>query len=263
MRCLQLTLTWMPIVLVAAFALPTASAREPDAPGLNDLVIYDPGTNERGLPGVVLDDREGDLKIDIPPKVHVHRYYYSGDKEFQGPIIQGGPTIVVANHPKTGERMYVDVVLPAGAPRIAYNKYSITYVYPDQRVCLKFQHFPFNPEKAVVKYHAGQGIGRTIHQVRRHMVSHRKTHLRQSQLAQSFKEAATNTGDLVHGATRSTASAASKLLDGANSVVNLIPGVTPLRSMADQRAEGKKSAEIRGADLLKRRTETPFVPTNR
>ncbi len=40
------------------------------------------------------------MKVDIAPTVHVHRYYYSGDKEIQGPIINGGPTVVVAITPK-------------------------------------------------------------------------------------------------------------------------------------------------------------------
>ena len=154
-----------PVILLAALlclCVAPAWAAETTEAGLNDLVILDPGTHERGLPAVEIKHVEGGREIDIPPKVHVHRYYYSGDKEFQGPIINGGPTVVVANHPKTGERMYIDVVLPAGAPRIAYNKHGITYVYPDKRVAVTFQHFPFDPNKSIVKIHHGQGLGRGI-----------------------------------------------------------------------------------------------------
>ena len=87
--------------------------------GLNELVVYDPGTHERGLPAVqLMPNNCGNLGVEIPPAVHVHRYYYNGDKEFQGPIIQGGPTIVVANHPDNpGCTLYIRVNLPSGAPR--------------------------------------------------------------------------------------------------------------------------------------------------
>jgi hypothetical protein len=107
---------------------------EPNAIGLHDLVVYDPGVHQQGLPSPQFKKSGKGLTVEIPPAVHVHRYYYSGDKEIQGPLIRGGPTVVVANHPKTGERMYIDVMLPAGAPTIVYNKSGITYG-PSHKKC--------------------------------------------------------------------------------------------------------------------------------
>ena len=126
------------VALTVAWLFNCVTAAEPIASGLNHLAIYDPGTHERGIPAVILEEIGGQLAVDIPPMVHVHRYYYSGDKEIQGPIINGGPTIVVANHPRTGNRMYIDVVLPAGATKVAYNVHGITYVFDEQRVGIHF-----------------------------------------------------------------------------------------------------------------------------
>ena len=83
-------------------------------------MILDPGNHEDGLPAVIFDDES--RQIEIPPTLHVHRYYKSGDKGYQGPIINGGPTIMVAQYPKTGERINVDVMLPHATPEIVYTK---------------------------------------------------------------------------------------------------------------------------------------------
>jgi len=116
----------------------SAVAAEPEKPGLSELVILDPGIDETGLPAVLVNDEN---EADIPPTVHVHRYYYSGDKEFVAEYIDGGLTIVKAVHPVTGVHCEVRVVLPPGVPTIAYDNNSITYVYPDRRVKICFSRF--------------------------------------------------------------------------------------------------------------------------
>jgi hypothetical protein len=45
---------------------------------------------------------------------------------YQATIINGGPTIVVANHPHSGGKLYTEAVLSQGAPIVAYNAHSIT-----------------------------------------------------------------------------------------------------------------------------------------
>lgn len=240
-------------------------AELPTAPGLNDLVVCEPGVHERGLPAVQFRSPEGGrgLCVDIPPAVHIHRYYFSGEREIQGPIIQGGPTVVVANHPKTGERMYIDVMLPAGAPRIAYRKSCITYVYPQQRVVVDFSHFPFSSQRVIVRYHSGQGIGRKMDAWRHHLVDHTKQHLAQSSAINSLKQASSDTGKLLLGAGESVGSLTSGAIDGAKSAVDLIPGVVPLRSMAEQRPNRQYQDTIRQAARAGTLGEMSFVPTNR
>jgi hypothetical protein len=241
------------------------SAQEPIVAGLNELVVYDPGVHERGLPSpqLVKSESGAGLTVDIPPAIHVHRYYYSGDKEFQGPIINGGPTVVVANHPKTGERMYFDVVLPAGAPRIAHNKHSITYIYPDKRVAVKFHHFPLNYNRATVKIQSGKGLGRNIHEAREHMSEHVQEGLANSPVIQSGKECAGEVSDFLHGFKVTLGDLSSSGADGLKTMTNMIPGVTYLKSQAEQEPQKDYANSIREAGIKKARAETPFVPTNR
>lgn len=256
--------------ILSAHFIP-AFAVEPTVAGLHDLAVFDPGAHERGLPAVKFRDVPGDpksgtgggLEVDIPPAVHVHRYYYSGDKEFQGPIITGGPTVVVANHPKTGKRMYIDVVLPAGAPRIAHNKHGITYVYKTQRVEVKFQKLPFCDETAAVKIHAGRGWKRDMQEKHAQASSHVHECLANSQMVHSIKELSGETCDFLKGAKVSVGSLATRGGDGLKTLTNMIPGVTYVKSMAEQEAHKVYASEIRSAGLSRARNETPFVPTNR
>ena len=227
--------------------------------GLNDLVILDPGKHERGLPAVeVLGDQ-----IDIPPTVHVHRYYYSGDKIFHAPIIQGGPTVVVASHPKTGERMYIDVVLPAGAPRIAYTKNTITYIYKERRVEVKFQHFPFDPCVAVVKHHSGKGIGIRLRDKHEHVTQHVKETMVNSQMINSIKDLSTEGGKVVGGVASSIGTLSTKGTDSIKQLSNLIPGMTYLKSLGDQKPQQDYEGSLRHATLKKEKAEIPFIRTNR
>ncbi len=257
----RLTSCWL--LLAAALAGDAACGQEPVDAGLNDLVIFDPGVHERGLPSPQFVEVNGGLQIDIPPTVHVHRFYYSGDKEFQGPILNGGPTVVVANHPKTGERMYIDVVLPPGAPRIAYNKHGITYVYPDKRVAVTFQSFPLNPDKAVVKIQHGRGWGRALHEKHEQVSEHVKESLANSAAVQSGQEAKGEAKDLLHGAKVALGDLSTRGADGLKTLTNMVPGVTYLKSLAEQEPAKDYANSVRGARIKKERTETPFVPTNR
>ena len=252
-------------ILASVLGVQTSTAQEPVVAGLNELVIYDPGAHERGLPSpqLVETGNGAGLKVDIPPTVHVHRYYYSGDKEFQGPIINGGPTVVVANHPKTGERMYFDVVLPAGAPRIAHNKHSITYVYPDKRVAIEFRHFPLNTNRASVKIQSGQGLRRNIHEARENVSEHLKEGLANSPVIQSGKECSGEVSDFLNGVKVTIGDMSSKSADGLKSLSNMIPGVTYLKSQAEQEPQKDYANSIRQAGIKKAREETPFIRTNR
>ncbi len=252
------------IAVMVAMRADQATAQYTSEAGLNDLVIMDPGVHERGLPGVELQHIQGQgHKIDIPPKVHVHRYYYSGDKVFQAPIIQGGPTVVVANHPKTNERMYVDVVLPAGAPRVKHTAHSIIYIYSDKRVEIKFRGFPFDPCVAVVKHHSGKGFGVAVRDAKEHCREHVSEKLASSTAINSMKEVCADGADFLGGIKTGAGKLASKGSDSVKTLSNLIPGVTYLKSLRDQGPQTQYEATVERAATKAARQETPFVRTNR
>lgn len=248
-------------VWLLAVAGLAAQAVEPLAPGLSDVVVYHPGAHERGLPAVVFEGMGPELQVDIPPAVHVHRYYYSGDKEIQGPIIQGGPTVIVANHPKNGTRMYVNVVLPAGAPQIAYNGNSITYVYPDQRVRVEFSNW--RPDQVTVENLSGQGVARRVQDCRDRTRTALVKSLQRSPVAQTAKQAVVVTGQTTLGVKDAVGGAAAGAVKKAGQLTAVVPGVSAMRSYAADRPARLNIREIDHAAAVKERSEMPFVRTNR
>lgn len=108
-------------------------------PPVEELEILDPRVDPQGKPrALVVPLPEGGQRIEIPPTVIVHKFYYTGNREFQGPLLPGGPTILVVNHPRKNERLYVEVQLLPGIPRIKYFHNSIIYDYGAQSILIKF-----------------------------------------------------------------------------------------------------------------------------
>lgn len=111
-----------------------------------EIEVLDPNVDPRGNPAVLTRPApvptpggfEQTVVVDIPPTVLVHRYYYSGDRSFQAQLLPGGPCIVVASHPRSGERLYIPVQFPPGAPRVTYTDDSIEYDYGTQTVKVQF-----------------------------------------------------------------------------------------------------------------------------
>ncbi len=119
----------------------------------DEVTVIDPGTNSTGKPEPLVTGGQ----VEIPPAIIVHNYYYSGDRDFRGPVFPGGPTIVVVEHPQTGQRLYLDVQMLPGSPRIVYSRHWIDYHFGRQRIRIQF-HNPLNvlhPHEPVVKFCAG------------------------------------------------------------------------------------------------------------
>ncbi len=172
--------TWPLVVscLVAScFMAASADAHEPKpttVPPSLEIEILDPGVDPLGNPAVVVrQDGNGQMCVDIPPVVLVHRYYYSGNRSFQGPMLPGGPSIAVLNHPKTGERCYIPLQLMPGAPRVTYTGGGIEYDYGNYAATITFPLLG----QPKVKYRNGptihQKVATAVHaeQVREHAQS--------------------------------------------------------------------------------------------
>ena len=135
-------------------------ASVPVPPAL-EIEVLDPNVDPRGNPAVIPSvDDQGRTVIDIPPVVMVHRYYYSGDRSFQGPMLPGGPSILVMNHPRTGDRLYIETQMLPGAPRVSYTKSTIVYNYGAQSIILKFGHHG----KPSVEYRQGLSLSERLRQ---------------------------------------------------------------------------------------------------
>lgn len=258
-------------LLAGFFCCAALQSQEPKVPGLLELVVYKPGVHDRGLPQAIFKDYQNQQRadgevvqeIEIPPTVHVHRYYYSGDKEYQGPIVNGGPTLVVAKHPETGRQMYVDVVLPTGAPTIAYSKNTITYVYAAQRVSIKFRKFPFDPNRAVVEFHSGRGVKRRVNE---HLASHKQKAIarrQQSPALEAIKSSANKTHNALKDGGQQVRSMLKTVKGGLESAIGVFPGMTPLMNPSDDGKMRQYQNKVRSAASKARRTATDYVETIR
>lgn len=234
---------------------------EPRVAGLNELVIYDPGKHDRGLPAIEFAESPVGTQIQIQPATHVHRFYYNGDKEYQGPLIQGGAIIVVANHPRTNKRMYIDVNLPPGAPIIVYNKSAITYVYQDRRVVISFARL--SDERAHVTYVPGHGLPR-LH--REHQQAKDERHRlaeQQSGLSHSIHDVGLTMKKTVVGSAGIIGHTAGGALNKVKATFECLPGVMQIQAAAEQSAERGLRESNRQSQKLNDLNAPRFLPTIR
>ncbi len=83
-----------------------AAHRGPAAvPPTLEIEVLDPGVDPLGNPAVFLQSDEwGQLQVDIPPVVLVHRYYYSGDRSFVSSTTTSGRPVDRGREPSEDRR---------------------------------------------------------------------------------------------------------------------------------------------------------------
>ncbi|RMF43726.1 MAG: hypothetical protein D6753_04405 [Planctomycetota bacterium] len=124
-----------------------------------EIEVLDPQADPQGNPAVELrPDCDCRLEIDIPPVILVHRYYYSGHRSFKAQLLPGGPAIVVANHPATGQRCYVPVQMIPGAARVTYTARKIEYDFGTRGTTIDFKS-KGGPE---IRYRNAEKVARRI-----------------------------------------------------------------------------------------------------
>lgn len=148
------------LAVLALAATPAVAAHRPpwNVPPTDEIEVLDPSADPLGRPAVELRQTLDGLQVEIPPTVLVHKYYYTGDRSFQAQILPGGPSILVVNHPKTGERCYIPAQMLPGAPRVTYTSSCIEYDYGANGITLHFGLFG----KPSIKYRSGQPWSRKL-----------------------------------------------------------------------------------------------------
>lgn len=161
----------------------------------DEITVIDPGTSSEAKPEPLVNRNQ----IDIPPTLLVHNFYYTGDRDFRGPVFPGGPSVVVVEHPKTGIRMYIDVNMLPGSPRIVYRRKYIDYHFGKQKIRIQFCNLldPFHYHHPIVKYSHGNTSIQTA------MASHPKKDsvgqwITRTGLPAAVKSAAGGAGTLVN-----------------------------------------------------------------
>ena len=192
--------------------------------------------------------------MDVSPTIHVHRNYYNGDKEFQGPIISGGPTVVVANHPRTGKRLYIDVNLPSGAPLIEYDEDSITYVYNERRVVLRFGRDD-GEEQVTIVHLPGRGCVRKTREHFRNSAERRRKSETQSALSHTVRDAAGSVKRTVTGVVGVAATTAQGAADRIRQTFDNLPGIQQVQAASQSGAERAQGEATRFAGETKAKLE--------
>ncbi|QJW94230.1 hypothetical protein [Frigoriglobus tundricola] len=247
-------------------ALRPASA---PVPPTQEIEILDPNVDPTGKPTVVrttapvdpalpvlpLPPAAPQQQIDVPPAVLVHKFYYTGDRSFQGPMLPGGPVIVSVNHPTTLERVYVPVTLPPGAPRVTYTGNSIEYDYGPQSVTLVFGHCG-NPRVRYSQATAAHEAARKKAVAARTETASWVQRTGIPQGLQRFKDetksACGAVADRVHDAGK-------VIVDVTTNAVQMIPGAQLLKSSPEDKAVREQEGLQRAADAGPT-AESQFVP---
>ena len=238
-------------------------------PATMEIEVLDPNVDPRGNPAVVTrpatlltpSGPDARVLVDIPPTVLVHRYYYTGDRSFQARLLPGGPCVVVVSHPKSGERLYIPVQFPPGAPRVTYTSDSIEYDYGTQAVTIHFSCFVHCPPK--VTYRQGVPCIRRVEHV---VVSTRdatRNLLNRTAIPTCADKAASGTKSFVNTTVDRVNTLGKMVLSWPVALIRATPlGNFFTESPADQATKSRNSMTNRAQNQLIRQ-EDAYIKTNR
>lgn len=259
----KLLTRWCLIVLVGQAASNLYSAW--DGNGLNDVQIIEPGdysvqreqlpqpftlscslASRLKVPGQLpvypLADNTPASMLATNCPTHVHNFYYSGNSDFQCPIIKGGRTRIVTVHPVTAEPVEFFVMLAAGAPRVEYRRKHFAYVYKDHRTEIAFPSIgPYMP-RVVSRQVNGKSLSQRWENVEQHFAETADS-LNKTNTAQAFKEVAEDEKKQFAGLGVLVDRGIGTTIKTTKSITNLIPGKQVLRSLQEQRPEDMRDAE--------------------
>jgi hypothetical protein len=238
-----------------------AADRPAPVPPTLEIEILDPNVDPVGNPAVLhAVDPDGQTRITIPPTALVHRYYYTGDRSFQGPLLTGGPVVVVVNHPRTAERLYIPVQMLPGAPRVTYTDHSIEYDFHTQAVTIEFPWLCCKPK---VVYRNGVPVGQRVKQGFAAVGGCGKRLIERTGLPEVTDKVCDGAKNVVETAADHTHDLGQMAAAPITQVVQLIPGIKMLTSTPEERAERLRDAEVKRAQAKQERDDTIFLKTNR
>ena len=216
--------------------------------GINKVLTLKPGQSETMVQGIDLTPINDVLSVEFPPTVHIHRMYFSKAETIQGPIVEGGRYMIVARHPITNKTVYVDAMLPEGAPRIRYEPKRIVYIYPDEHIHVEFTRPRLNGnEGAKLVYGKGRGATDRLQTFRSNLRDNIDFRVSRSRFLNATKVNAAETKKFFQGTAETFARAGEKLNNGLRDGINNLPGVNRLKTLGDGRiADRERSA----ADLF-------------
>jgi hypothetical protein len=253
-------LFWVSLVIISlASSSVHAEGRSVNIPPTLEIQILDPNADPLGNPAIIPKQIAPDLmEINIPPSVLVHRYYYTGNRSFQAPFIPGGPTIVVANHPKTGERVYIQAQMPPGAPRVTYTSRSIDYDFGKHGVTIDFCALLHHGPK--VEYRNHTKVSTKVHNAVNTVRTGTQNFLDRSGISAAHQNVSATTKNIAITAVDRSAAACKMTTNMAGQIMRFVPGVSLLTSSPEDQAINLRNAQNTLPPVNLNET---FIPTNR
>jgi hypothetical protein len=213
-------------------------------PPTQEIEVLDPNVDPTGKPAVIpVVGPDGVARVDIPPTVLVHRYYYTGDRSFQGPLLAGGPTVLVLSHPADGERLYLQVQLPPGAPRVIYTRHSVEYNYGQQSVILTFGLHGC-PK---ITYRQGIPPGARVQAVSAHVASSASRLVRRTGAPVVVEKVGKTASNVAQTAADRVNDVGKMVLSPVVKVVKALPGVNFLTTPPDQLLQRERDVLVNQA----------------
>jgi len=244
----RLLLIALLFLLVGSLRANPPHAASAPVPPTQEIELLDPGVDPTGKPTAIVrpDPFNPGMKlVDVPPTVIVHKFYYSGDRSFQGPMLPGGPMIAAVNHPKTGERTYVNIVLPPGAPKIIYTSHGIRYDYGPQSVTLTFGLLCGKP---TVHYSNATKAGDFTKNVAVATATGTKNFVQRTGLPQGLQRFGQGTKNALGTAADHIHDAGRMVLTPVVNGLRSLPGAQLLQSSPEDQGEKARDAAMRQAD---------------
>lgn len=222
-------------------------------PPTQELEILDPRVDPQGRPAakVKLNEIGNGLYVDIPETVIVHKYYYTGERTFQGPFINGGPVVLVFQHPRKAERLYVKAVLPAGAPEIHYDAKGIEYRYPGQRMKVSIGIFGH----AQLSYQTGKTVTDRVHETSQHITKTSGELVNRTGIPEAARKAGETSKDVGLNVLDKTSDLAKGVALPVVNAIQYMPLVKPLTSKAESYAERTREMGVRKATEYSKKAE--------
>ena len=238
------------LVLAAPLRAHPPHAATAPVPPTQEIELLDPGVDPQGRPTALVrpDPLNPGLKqVEVPPTIIVHKFYYSGDRAFQGPMLPGGPMIAAFNHPKTGDRTYVNLVMPPGAPKIIYTGHTIRYDYGPQSVTIEFG---LHCGKPTVHYSNATKAGDFAKHVATSTMTGTKNFVQRTGLPQGLQRFGAGAKNVVGTAADHIHDASRMVLTPVVNGLRSLPGAQFLTSTPEQQAERARDAAARVAERL-------------
>jgi hypothetical protein len=224
-----------------------------------EIEVLDPNADPQGNPAVELQPRDdGRMGVEIPRTILVHKYYYTGDRTFQAQLLHGGPCIVVVNHPKTGERCYIDVQMLPGAPKVTYTPHKIEYDFGAHGICIDFGLFGF-PK---VVYRNGVPVSRRVGNVVQCVYTGTSELVTRTGLPEGIHDVAQGTKVVVNHAADAVHNVGTAVIKPVKQIVSMTPIGSIFSTDPAKEAERERDIGVQRAatEATKAQATIPALP---